>query len=425
MIIHVVKEGETIDSIADNYGVPVVRLIQENELFDSYELVVGETLVILYPKQTHIIQDGDTLMSIADQYDVTVMQLLRNNPYLADSNIYPGDMIVISYEDNIIGKMSTNGYCYPFIDELTLKKTLPFLTYLTIYSYNITADGRILNVDDIEIIQMAKNFGVAPIMMLKGFGESQAEEINVTHTVLLNEDKREEFFVNLLTILKEKEFYGVNINTPYIFPEYRTLYVDFIVKFTERMHSEGFKVFNTISLNVFEIITGVFYKELEFKTQGQVVDGIMAISYQLGFTLGVPAIVMPLDTVKRFLTLMISEVPSEKVYFGVPNNGYMWSLPYEPGVTRGQSIQYNSAIQLARENGVPIQYDNTSNSAYFQFISSDEYIVRFRDARSIDAYAKLVPEFGINGIGIWNIMVYFAQMWLVINSQYEIEKIEI
>jgi spore germination protein len=53
----------------------------------------------------------------------------------------------------------------------------------------------------------------------------------------------------------------------------------------------------------------------------------------------------------------------------------------------------------------------------------EEYIVRFRDARSVDDYVKLVPEFDFNGIGIWNIAVYFPQMWLVINSQYDIEKI--
>lgn len=28
-----------------------------------------------------------------------------------------------------------------------------------------------------------------------------------------------------------------------------------------------------------------------------------------------------------------------------------------------------------------------------------------------------------SGVGIWNIMFYFPQMWLVINSQYEIEKV--
>jgi spore germination protein len=70
-----------------------------------------------------------------------------------------------------------------------------------------------------------------------------------------------------------------------------------------------------------------------------------------------------------------------------------------------------------------IQYNETTKASYYQYIVCDEYIVRFRDARSIDEYVKLVPEFGLNGVDIWNIIQYFAPMWLVINAQYEIEKI--
>jgi spore germination protein len=35
----------------------------------------------------------------------------------------------------------------------------------------------------------------------------------------------------------------------------------------------------------------------------------------------------------------------------------------------------------------------------------------------------LVSKYGLAGTGIWNIMIYYPQMWLVINTQYEIIKI--
>jgi len=49
--------------------------------------------------------------------------------------------------------------------------------------------------------------------------------------------------------------------------------------------------------------------------------------------------------------------------------------------------------------------------------------VWFKDARSIDSLVNLVPEYGFKGVGIWNIMQLFSQMWLVINSEFEIEKL--
>ena len=49
----------------------------------------------------------------------------------------------------------------------------------------------------------------------------------------------------------------------------------------------------------------------------------------------------------------------------------------------------------------------------------------FVDARSIDALLDLVVEYDLQGTGIWNITVYNAQLWLIINSQFEIAKFEV
>lgn len=178
MTIHIVQSGETIYSIADRYGVSVDRLILDNGILKPSRLVVGETIVILRPEMSYTIQEGDTLASIADKHEVTVFQLLRNNPYLSDREyIYPGETIVISYEEDKIRTIATNAYVYPFVDMNTLRRTLPFLTYLTIYSYEVTREGEINDIDDIEIIQTAKAYGVVPIMILMEESQSIEEEI--------------------------------------------------------------------------------------------------------------------------------------------------------------------------------------------------------------------------------------------------------
>ena len=72
------------------------------ELNNPNNLVIGQTIVILFPLITYIIQEGDTLGAIAQIYQVTVMQLIRNNPYLSERvYLIPGKTIVISYETTI------------------------------------------------------------------------------------------------------------------------------------------------------------------------------------------------------------------------------------------------------------------------------------------------------------------------------------
>lgn len=66
MIIHVVEPGETVYGIAKKYGISAERLILENEIQDPKNLAVGETLVIMLPKETYIVREGDTLEEIAN-----------------------------------------------------------------------------------------------------------------------------------------------------------------------------------------------------------------------------------------------------------------------------------------------------------------------------------------------------------------------
>ncbi|MDD3174293.1 MAG: hypothetical protein PHF63_11680, partial [Herbinix sp.] len=97
-------------------------------------------------------------------------------------------------------------------------------------------------------------------------------------------------------------------------------------------------------------------------------------------------------------------------------------------VTKANSLTINSAITLADEVGATIHFDEVSQTSYFRYIDNKgkyphPHIVWFIDARSIDAIMKLAKEYGLHGTGIWNIMIYFPQMWLLVNSQYEIETI--
>lgn len=424
MTIHIVQSGETIYSIADRYGVSVDRLILDNGILNPSRLVVGETIVILRPEMSYTIQEGDTLASIADKHEVTVFQLLRNNPYLSDREyIYPGEIIVISYEEDKIRTIATNAYVYPFVDMNTLRRTLPFLTYLTIYSYEVTKEGEINDIDDIEIIQTAKAYGVAPIMILMEESQSIEEEIDVVHSILTSNEIQEQFFNNLFRILEIKGYSGVTLNTPYILPTDRSLYEEFVIKFANRLSKAGYIVYDTFSIRIFQLLSGTIFEGIDYDRLAQAVDGFTLISYGFGYSEGIPPGTTSMDTSRRFIDYSTKLIPSEKIEFGLSTIGYLWEYPYIPNISVGRAINYNSALEIAFENNAKIQFDEVTNAAYFQYISDNEYIARFLDARSIDNFVKLVPEFGLKGINIWNIMNWSPQIWLVINSQYEIEKV--
>ncbi len=117
-------------------------------------------------------------------------------------------------------------------------------------------------------------------------------------------------------------------------------------------------------------------------------------------------------------------MPVEKIRIALPTIAYDWQLPYIVGESRANALNYSSAISLAVQTNSIIRYDEASLSAYFEYndLLGKSHIVWLKDARSIDSSIKILRSYGIEGYGIWNIMYYFHQLWLVINTQYEISK---
>ena len=96
MLIHVVQAGETIYSIATQYGVNPARLMSDNGVGEDGALAVGQALAVLFPRVVHAVTEGDTLSSIARQYGVELAALLRANPGIKNANlIYPGEAVRI------------------------------------------------------------------------------------------------------------------------------------------------------------------------------------------------------------------------------------------------------------------------------------------------------------------------------------------
>ncbi|WMJ86361.1 LysM peptidoglycan-binding domain-containing protein [Anaerocolumna sp. MB42-C2] len=425
MEIYVVQQGDTIYSIALKFGISVEKLIVDNGIEDPYHLIVGQTLVITYPAQVYTVQEGDTLAGISEAYNVTVLQLLRNNPDLANEQfIYPGETLVISYNNNL-GSVWVAGYTYPFINEEILKKTLPCLTYLLIFNYRITDNGELIGSnDDISVIQTANLYGSATTLVVTTYSQTGNIDLEFEYEVLLNQQIQDTIIENLLNILKAKGYNGVNLAFQFINSINQGLYLNFLTNVLSRLHQEGYSVFLTLNPGLKYNGVDITFEKINYTELSNVSDGLLFLSYDWGFTERSPA-QFSIITTNELLDYIVTQVPLDKIRIGLPTLGYDWPLPYIPGSTRANALNYDSVLALAYQVNAVINYDESTLSAYFEYIDNlnQPHIVWFKDARSINTSLQILKSYGIEGIGIWNIMYYFSEMWLVLNTQYEIIKV--
>ena len=428
MELYVVQQGDTIQSIADHYMIPVEMLIRDNGLTLPYVLVIGQALVIAIPESIYTVKEGDTLVSIANSNNVSVMNLLMNNPYLSDREfLFPGDTIIIKYSTK--GTITTHGNTVPYIDKSTLKKTLPYLTYLSILNFTATRDGEIITYyDDTNIISMAKVYGVMPLMLLTTLTVQGEANIGIAYDILLNEEIQNKQIENILTLLKTKGYYGINISFEYVSVANFDLYEKYLTKISKRINEEGYLVFTTINTNITNVNQEVRFEKVDYSTLDQLAQNIIFMNYEWATNINPPSPISSIYNIDAFLNYVSEYIAPDKEIIGLATIGYDWELPFLAGLSSVYSLTLERAIDLARNGGAEIKFDEISQTPFFNYIitmnqNSIAHIVWFIDPRSVNALLDLAVKYNLHGISIWNITIYNPQLWLVINSQYDIVKL--
>lgn len=423
MEIYVVQQGDNIESIANKYDISVERLISDNGLINPYSLVVGQTLVILYPKNTYTVQQGDTLATIANNNGISEMQLIRNNPFLFDREyIYPDETLVINF--NTIRDVQTNGYSSAFVSQNILTRALPYLTYLSIYNYQIAEDTSIISFeDDSNVIRMSKEYDTIPLLMISLLSPTGAINIEFVYAFLLDNVLQDKIINALFQILKSKGFLGINFLISYITEYNQSLYINFFEKISEMLRNEGYLFMLTISPD-FSV-----HENLDYHNISLLVDKIFFLENIWSKKVQPPSPISNISLIRPFIENVITKVSPEFISIGIPLIGYDWIIPFIPGST-ASLMTLNSTVIVAYDQNAVIQFDEESQTPYYNYTrytvgAFENHIVWFIDARSTKALADVVNEYDLIGTGLWNITSYNQQLFSLINSIFNIIKFPI
>ncbi|MBQ8892850.1 MAG: LysM peptidoglycan-binding domain-containing protein [Clostridia bacterium] len=368
------------------------------------------------------IQPGDSLYKIGKAYGLSVDQLVEANGIDPNKYLVIGDSLVIPSPEEKM-PLEVNGYAYPFIDREVLRKTLPYLTYLSIFSYGVTDEGGLVPLrDDEPLIAMARSAGVAPMLVLTTVDESGGFNSQRSVNLLENADRRQRLADELKKVLEEKGYYGVDVDMEYIPGRLREDYTA-LVEFLKKELAPH-PVFIALAPKTRRDQPGLLYEAHDYAGMGAAADRTLIMTYEWGYTYGPPMAVAPLPNVAQVMNFAVGEIPREKLLMGLPNYGYDWTLPYEQG-RPARSIGNYEAVAIARKYGAEIQFDETAQSPWFRYYDArrQQHEVWFEDARSYQAKLGLVKELGIKGVSIWNIMRWFRPLYTLLDGYFDIIKV--
>ena len=422
MVIYTVQPGDTLYQISQRFGVSPQRAIVDNSIPDPRNLPPGQNLLLLTPAVTYTVRQGDTLSSIAARYGVTVQVLLQNNPQLILSpTLHVGQEVVIHFTAGKRRRVAINGYAYDYIIRDVLRRALPYLTYLTIFGYGFTPDGRLIPPEDRPLIALAREHDVTPVMLLSSITEDGNFNPQRASALFNDPALQERVLLNILAAMDQKGYEGLDIDFEFIEPQDSAAYLRFLENAAGKLHSAGHFLHVDLAPKTSDAQQGLLYESHNYGAIGEIADSVLLMTYEWGYTYGPPMAVAPLNQVRRVVEYGTSVIDPGKIQLGLPNYGYDWILPFERGVTRATAIGNEYAVDIARRQGAFIQFDQTAQSPYFDYYRDGlSHVVWFEDVRSIEQKYNLMDEFGLAGGGYWNLMRPFQQNWSFVAARYNI-----
>ena len=423
-MIYTIKAGDTLYKIAQMYNTTIEELVRINGITRPNELAIGQNIWIpsTTMSSTYTVKAGDTLYQIANNYQITLDQLIKSNPSIINPDyIQVGQVINIP---NSKPTIEVNGYAIANINESTLQRTLPYLTYLSIFSYQTKPDGSLTPLFENNLISQARNGRVAPNMVVTNIGQSGGFDSDLAHTILNNPQIQETLINNILNIATQKNYAGVDIDFEYLYPEDRENYLAFLRSLKSRLTPRGLALSVAVAPKYRDNQNGILYEAHDYKGIGEIADRVIIMTYEWGYVYGEPMAISPLSEVEAVISYAVTRIPANKILMGMPNYAYDWTLPWRQG-NAAKTLTNTQALNLALDTGSTIQFDTRAQAPYFNYTDSNNvaHIVWFDDARSINARLNLVNKYNLAGVSYWTINNFQPVNWSVLDNMFNIKKV--
>lgn len=423
MFIYTVKAGDDLYMLSARFGIPVSRIVADNALRYPNRLVVGQHLIIMSNSIRHVIEEGQTMYSLSQEFEVPLDELLAANPDVNPIALREGDVVNIPQTEEISRRPAViNGYAYPTITDSALDCSLPFLTFMSPFSYSVTPAGDIEAPAADRVLTRVAASSAVPLMVVTNIYEGTFST-EVLSQILADPNAQERLISSILAELEEKRYIGVNLDMEYISPNDRESYNSFLRELSDRLHGSGYILVTAVAPKYRADQPGILYESHDYKVQGEAADYVIIMTYEWGYTYSAPMSVQPIEEVRKVLQYAVTEIPSQKILMGMPNYGYDWTLPYTRG-TAASSIGFTAALELAIRHNSEILYDENSQTPYFYYNENGtRHVVWFDDAKSIDAKLRLVEEFDLAGASYWTVNRCFIPNWEIVQNLFEVVKL--
>lgn len=389
---------------------------------------MGQALVIPIVGSFYYVQPGDSLWSIGQRLGINYVTLAQVNGINPNQPLAVGMRLYIPQPPKT--RAETLAYLEPrgtSVSEVLLdqaREAGPYLTYLALFSYEARRDGTLRIPPSQGVTQIADDTGASLAMVVTNL-ENFSFSGDLARDIFQSTAVQDLLFDNILAEAnKLGDVKDIHFDFENLPGDQREAYNNFLRRAVEKFHAQGYTVSTALAPKTSASDRGPWTAGHDYRAHGEIVDFVLLMTYEWGYSAGPPMAVSPLPEVEEVVKYAVSEIPAGKIMLGQNLYGYDWKLPFVQGGPIAEALSPQRAIETAKRYNAAIQYDWRAQAPFFEYYDEQgrAHIVWFEDARSIQAKFNLVKQYNLRGIGYWKLGLPFPQNWLLIGANFDVVK---
>lgn len=298
----------------------------------------------------------------------------------------------------------------------SFKDNVEAIDEITLFWYYVDDEGNVRKYKDAKedesIVDFAHENGVKALAVITNLPEEGNWDPDNIERAIKDPNKRQEHIQEILELLNEHNFDGVNIDYEELRDYQKDDFTLFIKELSSALHEQGKIVGVSLHPKSGEFIP---YEDNGSRAQdwqaiAQHADRLYIMSYGEHWDASNPGPIASINWDARIIGYAQSlNLPLEKIYFGIPLYGQKWEKDKKKS---GVGLEYEEIAKLLERKGIEAKWDEKAKSPFFTYEEKGKtYEVWYEDKRSVAEKVDLAEKTGMGGIFFWRLGREDPRVW--------------
>lgn len=264
------------------------------------------------------------------------------------------------------------------------------------------ADTVVVN-PDIRGADIIKASGVPVVAVISNFA---GDDFNgaILHRVLNDNAKKTRLINDIVRIIQQNHFAGVNIDFEELQESNDETIVLFMKELYERMHPLHLLVTQDVS---------PFNSDFNYKELAKYNDYIFLMAYDEYNSGSVPGPISSQKWIQAALDQAVEQIDPGKLILAIAGYGYDW-----PKGSKADDVSYAEALSIAAESDAKVAFDTTTYNLTYTYDDENgvPHTVYFTDAATNYNTMRFASEYEVGGVALWRLGSADSRLWTFYNK---------